>query len=139
LAAFYDPSLPSLHPCPTLCFALSQITFYKKSFTRSEEEVSELQFDLQSERKRHLASVQDIKAYHEKSMNIERYSYPSLLLSFLSVLLLSLSLSLSLSHALSLSHSLTHSLSLSTMGERVAELLSELNEKNSKMEDLQVL
>jgi hypothetical protein len=117
--------------------------------------VSELQFDLQSERKRHLASVQDIKAYHEKSMNIERYSYPSLLLSFLSVLLtahflslslslslsrsLSLTLSLSLSHSLTLTLSLTHSLSLSTMGERVAELLSELNEKNSKMEDLQVL
>ena len=44
----------------------------KRSFLRSEEEVSELQFDILGERKRHLASVQDIKAYHEKSMNIER-------------------------------------------------------------------
>jgi hypothetical protein len=63
---------------------MSQITFYKKSFTRSEEEVSELQFDLQSERKRHLASVQDIKAYHEKSMNIERCTFLSC--PFLSIL-----------------------------------------------------
>lgn len=78
------PSLPSslfalsLFFYLSLCLCLSltgmQVWLHRKAAVASESEVTSLQLDLLKERQRHLDSIQDVRKYHEKSLNIEGYA-----------------------------------------------------------------
>ena len=49
----------------------TKVSAQKKQVSDAEQEVATLQYELQSERTRHLSSLEDVKKYHQRSVELE--------------------------------------------------------------------
>ena len=49
----------------------TKVSAQKKQVSDAEQEVASLQYELQSERTRHLSSLEDVKKYHQRSVELE--------------------------------------------------------------------
>ena len=49
----------------------AKVSAQKKQVSDAEQEVASLQYELQSERTRHLSSLEDVKKYHQRSVELE--------------------------------------------------------------------